>query len=115
MTLLLLVLPAAVSAEAVCADGAELAAAERPDGYDDYLDRFDAAFDADGEHDFGGDSEIAAARRQRNQLRAAAPRLLAEEEHVGAGVVLTSRFCGLTYTNSSRDHDVDCVTSERVG
>ena len=112
MTLLLLVLPAAVSAEAVCADGAELAAAERPDGYDDYLDRFDAAFDADGEHDFGGDSEIAAARRQRNQLRAAAPRLLAEEEHFGAGVVLSSRFCGLTYTNSSRDHDVDCVPAD---
>ena len=91
---------ALLSSLAVCAaqDDCALSAgsATPPDGVAELRARLAASF---AEYSEG---EVAAARKARNQMRVAAPRVLDDPDLFGSGLELSARFCGLRYGNSSR-------------
>lgn len=86
-------------------------AATEPDSYAELRSRFAASF-----ADAGDDSEVAAARRSRNELRQLAPRTLASPERYGPDLTLSTRFCGLRYSNASEQRgSVDCQPDTAAG
>ena len=86
------------------AQGCELSAdaVHEPEGVAEMRLRFNENF---AEYASG---EVAEARRARNHMRVAAPRVLADPELFGPGLELSTRFCGLRYGNSSRTPAVSC-------
>lgn len=76
--------------------------ADEPDGVAELQSRFAANF---AEYSNG---EVAEARTLRNEMRAVAPRILADPDLFGPGLELSTRFCGLSYGNSTRARAVAC-------